>query len=93
MSSTTATCIEDTDLVEGDVAQVADLLDLATGQLERAQVPKVKVVVGAVGLELVSVLDKNFTESPRVGNDLSCVGLESGVAGLLEGDGNTGDGL
>lgn len=75
------------------MAKIADLLDLAAGELEWAQVPQVEVVVGAVGLQLVTELDEFSADSTRVGNNLSGVSLEGGVAGLLEGDSNAGNGL
>lgn len=75
------------------MAEVAHLLDLAAGELEGTEIPKVEVVVGALGLELVAVLDEFGAESAGVGNDLSGVGLEGRVSSLLEGDSNTSNGL
>lgn len=47
-------------LVECDVSQVADLLNLGTGQAKRAQIPKDKVVLGPIGLQFVVVGQEAF---------------------------------
>jgi hypothetical protein len=80
-------------LVDGDVALVADLLDLGSGQAEGSEVPEDQVVVGTVSLELVVMAREDLGDGSGVGDDLLGVRLESGVSGLLQGDGDTGDGL
>ena len=80
-------------LVDGDVALVTDLLDLGSGQAQGSQVPKNQVVVGTVGLELVLVTGQDLGDGSGVGNDLLCVSLEGRVGSLLEGNGDTGNGL
>jgi hypothetical protein len=51
------------------------------------------VVVSAVGLELVAVAGEDLGNSAGVGNDLLGVCAPFGLSGLLEGDGDTGNGL
>lgn len=80
-------------LVESDGGHVANTLDLGTGQLVGAEIPKDQVVVGAIGDDLVSLLEQGGGEGLGVGNDLLGVQLELGAGSLLEGDGNTGDGV
>jgi hypothetical protein len=75
------------------VSGVTDLLNLGTGQTERSEIPKNKVVLCSVGLESVTVLEEDLGHGGSVGSDLLGVGLESGVSSLLEGNGDTGDGL
>lgn len=52
-------------LVECDVCEVADLLDLGTGEAERAEVPEDEVVVGATSLELVRVRVEDLGDGLR----------------------------
>lgn len=73
--------------------QVADFLDLGTGQADRTEIPKAEMVLRALGLELVALLDELIGECAAVLDDLRGVSLECGVSGLLECDGDTGDGL
>jgi len=80
-------------LVDGDVALVTDLLDLGSGQTQGSQVPENQVVVGTVSLELVLVAGQDLGDGSSVGNDLLGVNLEGGVGSLLEGNGDTGNGL
>jgi hypothetical protein len=80
-------------LVEGDVSGVTDLLDLGTGQTKRAEIPEDQVVLCTVGLQLVTVLEEDLGHGIGVGADLLGVGLEGRVGSLLEGDGDTGNGL
>lgn len=80
-------------LVDGDVGLVTDLLDLGTSQTQRSQIPKDQMVVGTISLELVVVTEKNLGDGSGVGNDLLGVSLEGGVGGLLQRDGDTGNGL
>lgn len=80
-------------LVQGDVSGVTDLLDLGSGQTDRSEIPEDQVVLSSVGLELVAVLEENLGHGIGIGSDLLGVGLERWVGGLLEGDGDTGDGL
>jgi hypothetical protein len=75
------------------VSLVTDLLDLASGQTQGPQVPEDQVVVGAICLELVVVARKDLGDGASVCDDLLGVGLESRVCGLLESNGDTGDGL
>lgn len=80
-------------LVEGDVSGVTDLLDLGSGKAKRSEIPEDQVVLGTVGLELVAVLKEDLGHGVGVGSDLLGVGFERGVGSLLEGNGNTGNGL
>lgn len=80
-------------LVDGDVAFVANLFNLGSGQTQRSQVPKDQVVIGSIGLELVVVAGQDLGEGSGVGNDLLGVSLERGVGGLLESNGDTGNGV
>lgn len=80
-------------LVDGDVSLVTDLLDLRTGQAQGSKIPKDQVVVGTVSLKLVLVADENLGDGSSVSNDLLGISLEGGVGGLLQRDGDTGDGL
>jgi hypothetical protein len=82
-------------LVDGDVGEVADLFDLGSGQTKRPEVPEDQVVVGSARLELVvrTVLHDGRGEGLGVLDDGGGVLLELRRGGLLEGDGDTGDGL
>lgn len=82
-------------LVNGDVSEIADLLNLGSSETQRPEVPKDEVVVGATGLELVvrSVLEDRRGKGLGVLDDLGSVGLELWRGSLLERDGDTGDGL
>lgn len=51
------------------------------------------MVVGTIGLELVFMAGQDLGDGSSVGNDLLSVSLEGGIGGLLECDGDTGDGL
>jgi hypothetical protein len=51
------------------------------------------MVLCSIGLELVAVLEEDLGNGVGIGSDLLGVGLERWVGGLLEGNGNTGDGL
>lgn len=79
--------------VDGDPHKIADLLDLATGEAEVAQVPEDKVVVGAIGLKLVAVGDERLSERASVLDDLLRVLLELRLRRLKKGSRNTSDGL
>lgn len=61
--------------VDGDADEIAELLELAARQAERAQVPEHKVVVSALRLQLVAGSDKLVTERLRVCDDLLRVRL------------------
>lgn len=80
-------------LVQGNVAQVGQALELGASQGQRSQVPKDQVVLGTIGLELVAEFMEFLASGLRVGNDLAGVLLEGWVGGLLEGDGNTSNGV
>lgn len=80
-------------LVQGDVGGITDLLDLGSGQTDRSEIPEDQVVLSSIGLELVAVLEEDLGHGICVGSDLLGVGLKRWVGGLLEGDGDTGDGL
>lgn len=43
-------------LVDSDAEEVTNLLDFATSELERPEIPEDEVVVCAIGLELVTML-------------------------------------
>lgn len=75
------------------MAEIADLFDLATGQTKRSQVPEDKVIVRTLGLKLVVVLEQRLRDGTSVVDDSLSVSLESRVGGLLERDGDGGDGL
>ena len=80
-------------LVEGDVSEIADLLNLGSGQSERSEIPEDEMVVGSGSLKLVVVREEDLGDSFGVGEDLGGIGSESGSVDLLEGDSNTSDGL
>lgn len=70
--------------VDGDANKVADFFDLATGEMERTEIPKNEMVVGPVSLKLVVVLDKFFCQNASIGNDLLRVQFERRVSSLLQ---------
>lgn len=72
---------------------VTDLLDLGSGKTDGSEVPEDQVVLGTVGLESVAVGEEDLGHGGGVGSDLLGVGLEGGVGGLLEGNGDTSNGL
>jgi hypothetical protein len=80
-------------LVQGDVGGITDLFDLGSSQTKRSEIPEDEVVLCSIGLELVTVLEEDLSHGDGVGSDLLGVGLERWVGSLLEGDGDTGDGL
>lgn len=80
-------------LVEGDVSGITNLLNLGAGQTDRPEVPENQVVLSTVSLEPVTVFEQDGSHGSSVGADLLGVLLESGVGSLLEGDGDTGDGV
>lgn len=80
-------------LVEGDVSSITNLLNLGAGQTNRPEVPEDQVVLSTVSLEPVTVLEQDGSHGSGVGPDLLGVLLESGIGSLLEGDGDTGDGV
>lgn len=80
-------------LVEGDVHGVTDLLDLGAGEADGAEIPEDEVVLCAVGLERVAVLEEDLSHGGGVGADSLGVVLEGGVGSLLEGNGDTGNGV
>lgn len=80
-------------LVEGDVGGITNLLNLGAGQTDRPEVPENQVVLSTVSLEPVTVFEQDGSHGSGVGADLLGVLLESGVGSLLEGDGDTGDGV
>lgn len=53
-------------LVEGDVREVADLLNLGAGEAEGTEIPEDEVVVRARGLELVVVREEGLGDRLRV---------------------------
>ena len=77
--------------VEGDVGSLADLLDLAAGELVGADVPEEQVIVGTVGHQLVAELHHGGAESLGVLDDALGVIDELGGLDLLGLDGETGD--
>lgn len=79
--------------VDSDVHQVANLLDLAPGQAERAQIPEDEMVVRARGLELIVLCDELRTENASVGDDLLGVLLEGGGGDLFKRRGDRSDRL
>lgn len=80
-------------LVEGDVSSITNLLDLGAGQTNRPEVPEDQVVLSTVSLEPVTVLEQDGSHGSGVGPNLLGVLFESGIGSLLEGDGDTGDGV
>lgn len=79
--------------VDGDTNDVAELLELATSQAERAEIPKDKVVLSARGLQLVVESNELLTKGLSVLNDLESVRLPCWLGRLEEGGGNTSNGL
>jgi hypothetical protein len=75
------------------VSGVTDLLNLGTGKTEWSKIPKDKVVLCSIGLELVAVLEEDLGHGGGVGSDLLGVGLESWLGSLLKGNSDTGNGL
>jgi hypothetical protein len=82
-----------THLVQSDVSQIADLFDLAAGQLEGSEIPQVQMILSAIGLQLVAALDELLSQHLRVLDDLGSVRLEAGLGGLLQCHGDGSDGL
>lgn len=83
-------------LVAGNVDVLEDELDTGTvqgGVLDGLEVEEDHVVVGAVGNEAVSLLLEAVLELLGVLDDLLLVGDEVGALGLLEGNGERGDGV
>lgn len=72
---------------------ITNLLNLGAGQTDRPEVPENQVVLSTVSLEPVTVFEQDGSHGSGVGADLLGVLLESGVGSLLEGDGDTGDGV
>ena len=79
--------------MDGDANKIAELLELATRQLERAEVPEYKVVLSARRLKLVAAGDKLFAESGRILDDLLGVRLPCWLCSLKEGSRDTGNGV
>jgi hypothetical protein len=79
--------------VDGDPDEVAQLLELRAGQLERAQVPEHEVVVRPVRLELVAVAHERLRERARVRDDLLRVRLPLGLRRLAQRDRDARDRL
>jgi hypothetical protein len=77
--------------IDSDPEEIADLFDLAPGQTYRTKVPKNKVVVGSLGLKLVSVTDKFCRQCASIRNDLLGVLFERGLSRLLQGNCNSRD--
>lgn len=80
-------------LVDRDANNVAELLELAAGESQRAKIPENKVVIGTVGLQLVPVGNEFLTEGLRIGDDLLSICLPCGLSGLQESGGDTGNGV
>jgi hypothetical protein len=79
--------------VNSNAQKIADLLDLATSQLKRPQIPEYKMVICAIGLKLVAVCRKRRSQCLCIQNDLLSVCAERGLCNLEEGRGDGGDGL
>ena len=79
--------------IDGDADEIAELLELAAGELERAKVPENEVVVGAARLELVVLTDEGLSERTGVADHLLSIRLPLGLASLMERSRNTGNGL
>ncbi len=80
-------------LVDGDMTLVTNLLNLASSQTQRPQIPQDQMILGPIGLKLVFVREENLGDGLRVLDDLFGVGLEGGIGSLLKSDGDTGNGL
>ncbi len=79
--------------VDGDAHEIADLLDLAASEPDRAQIPEDKVVVSAASLQSVTVADERSGQGARVGNHLLSVFLELRLGRLEKCSGDAGNGL
>lgn len=79
--------------VNGDTNEITKLLELATGQLERSQIPEDKMIVSARGLQLVSTRDELRTEGPCVSNDLLGIRFPCWLSSLEESSSDTSNGL
>lgn len=79
--------------VDGDAHEIADLLDLATGEPDRAQIPEDEVVVRAASLQSVTMADERSGQSACIGDDLLSVLLELRLGGLEKRGGDAGNGL
>ena len=75
------------------MCSVTDLLNLGAGEAERSEIPEDQVVLRSIRLKSVVVFEQHFGHSSGVDSDLLGVGLESGIGGLLQGDGDTSNGL
>jgi len=79
--------------VDSDAHEVADLLDLATSQADRTQIPQNQVVVCAASLQPVSMLDERRSKRTRVGDYLLSISLEFRLRDLQKGGGDGGNSL
>ena len=79
--------------VDGDAHEIADLLDLAASEPDRAQIPEDEVVVSATSLQSVAVADERCGQGARVGNHLLSVFLELRLGRLEKRGGDAGNGL
>ena len=77
--------------VQGDVRGLADLLDLASGEFVRADVPEEQMVVGAISHELVSELHHGRAKSLGVLDNALGIVQELRSSDLLGLHGETGD--
>lgn len=80
-------------LVAGNVDQLEDSLETSAVKLVLAEVDEDHVAVGAVSDELVAKRLEAVLQGLGVGHDLLLVDLEVRGLGLLEGDGQSGDGV
>ncbi len=79
--------------VNGDAHEIADLLDFAASQAERAQVPENEVVVGSASLEFVAMLREGSREGTGVEDNLLSIRLERGLSNLEESSGDSSNSL
>lgn len=80
-------------LVEGDMSEIANLLNLGSGQAERSEIPQDEMVIRSRSLQLVVVREQDFGDRLGVGEDLGRVVSECLRVDLLESNGDGGDGL
>jgi hypothetical protein len=79
--------------VDSDAEEVANLLDLRPGQLERAKIPEHEMVIRAARLKLVPVLAELVRKCLRVLDYLLCVCLPGRLRRLQQGRRDTRDGV
>ena len=73
--------------------QIAELFQLAASQAQWSEIPQYQVVISPIGLQLVTVRDKLFTEGLRVCNNLLCIRFPCRLRSLKESSGDTRNGL